>query len=232
MRDRSTYVLAILVPIAGAFSAPARAEENPYRSHDPFSYYSLIMDPAPDNIERSLGPDCVGKLRAFFSAGGSLFDAEIRNSAVTVEDFSYTTGRKDALFYHHTDRSAMRSIARENRIDKIYSYLRTNREVGRSYELYVAEDPTSSIIWGDIMVRLALKPGSLVFLGERKELIKRHLSKQALCNADSAPMAVLAMEENGIALHAYRPSMNRDGWFLLVRPDAVAAIQDWPNGEW
>lgn len=227
----SLVVVSSIFFFVAAVPGSARAEENPYRSRDGLSFYSLIVDTRSDLVDSRIDRKCLRDLRAFFAAGGSLFDPKIRDAATPVGLYSYLSGKEDDLFYHYTDAKEVAALAAKGDYRGMFSFVRIGRSDSSYMNVFVAEDPISSASYGKRMVRFRLKPDALVIAyGKNEGLFKSLTRDKGLGKCRNFPAYIfLMLEENGIAVLDYNLKAS---WFQILRLDAIESFENWPARQW
>ncbi len=231
---KSTPIITILLSALLALFAGVASASEPSSVHSkhPLSYYSLIMDPAPDAVERDLGQECVTELRKYFNQGKDFADERLIKSAKRVSEYQFKSGENVGTFYHHSGAEGVRDAGECHDFSPMLEYVRRDGQ-GRTgpLDIYVAEDPHSSASFGQYQVRFKLKPEALVTTRSRQwiEGANRMRRKLMFCEV-SETFLHLVLEENGIALFDYFVRPNGK-WFQLIRMDDVESFEPGVQGQ-
>ncbi len=202
----------------------------------------LIQDPERGKQIRSeMNQSCVEYLSALYRSEQSLKSQCVTDLSDTLELFPFRSGLHDAVFFHYTDSEAPGRIVTDasktesERHNELFTFL---RERDGEHSLYVAEDPESTMIWGQNRLTVTLKAGARLIQREQAEKIgsclseidNRHPGLMAACGTYVRPRTVLMLailEDNGIALYDYFGAGEDHGrmWFHLVGPEGVEKIE-------
>ncbi|MCM0606171.1 MAG: hypothetical protein KA715_08785 [Xanthomonadaceae bacterium] len=188
------------------------------------------MNQTKGTFNSTLTRKCKRRLRKFFRSGNTLRIPELEKAKFSALNHS--------TFYHYTFSKTVESNVLNNDIDSFFVFNRVERQRGNSTSVYVAKDPVSSSMYGDIQIKFELNPQAVILKyddNQLKELVLSSFPETSTCWGDLSIASQenaylnLVLEENDIDLYAYFEA--RD-WYQLIKRTNIKSVSIGKFKEW
>jgi hypothetical protein len=157
-----------VAPILTAPKAPVAGQDMTQYllKHQPVSFHAMIFDPSPDRVEETIGTSCSTAVRNHLRSGKTFFSKVMLQKFVIRSSEHPSSYVNRGEYFHYTKAENLRPVIQSGNLNPIFKFLRSkpfNEKENRWY-WYVAADPVSSKVYGNIQIRAYFKTDSLILV--------------------------------------------------------------------
>lgn len=167
-----------------------------------YSFHHMIYDPAPDQFENSLKPECVIKLRNHLNAGHTFYVSEIEQATIPADEYQSKFPDYKGRYFHRTNAKKVIRLAKNQDFHSMYQYI---RNLKRKYyihlgSVFVADHPSLMDKSGPYLIEITPTSDTrfLIFPGvSQTEAFKKKLQSLVLPWVASQYPELLECYKNG-----------------------------------
>jgi len=220
-----------------------------YTKGSTYTFKSALRASAPSKIQNALPPSCLRAIKQVYANGNSFSSNEVKMRTNDIAHTHVVSGVKDNIFYHWSKNTSIYDVISKNKPAKIFNYLR-NKDYSYwwLYMFYVAEDPESSHSFGNILMKVTMRPSVRIYsefsvsdpVSSREavfsEILRKYPDTQACMTSEiveNLDLYFLAIEDTGADMIQYWNSWgrvySRGGndyqFFQVLNPASVVKLE-------